>query len=249
MQNGYLGVDGCRSGWFIVQLGESAAWNTLLAQNYDELARFIKSSKLTLIDIPIGLLESESPQRECDQLARQALGMPRAASVFSVPARPAVYANNYHHACRINYRLLGKKLSKQTWNISDKIRQVDKLLQNNISLRKKLRECHPEVCFWALNNKNAMRFNKKRKAGREERMHVLARYFPIAHQLLEFAAGNYSRKQVAVDDIVDALALAVTAMLGNNKLSSFPNARRLDNSGIRMEIAFWAPQNNNPGSV
>jgi predicted RNase H-like nuclease len=111
MINGYLGVDGCQSGWFIVQLSKSNTWNTALAQHSDELAKHIDASKLTLIDIPIGLLHADGSQRECDQLARKALGMPRAASVFSVLARPAVYANSYSQACRLNYRLLGKKLS------------------------------------------------------------------------------------------------------------------------------------------
>jgi predicted RNase H-like nuclease len=245
MLNGYLGVDGCRSGWFIIQLSQSGSWNTALAQNRNELAKHIESSILTLIDIPIGLLESGGPQRECDQQARKALGMPRAASVFSVPSRPAVYANGYTQACQLNYQLLGKKLGKQTWNISDKIRQVDELLQNNLVLRGKLRESHPEVCFWALNNKNAMRFNKKQIRGREERMHVLTCYFPKAHQILEIAADNYSRKQVAIDDIIDAMVLAITAVLGYKTLSSFPNVSRLDDRSLRMEIAFWTPYGNN----
>lgn len=240
MQYGYHGVDGCRSGWFVVQLSKTSAWKTALVQNQDELAKHIESSILTLIDIPIGLLDSGSPQRECDQQARKVLGMPRAASVFSVPSRPAVYANSYSQACELNYQLIGKKISKQTWNITTKIRQIDELLQKNNRLQNKLRECHPEVCFWALNNKNAMRFNKKQKAGREERIDVLSRYFPNAYQILEYGTDNYNRKQVAIDDIIDAMALAVTALLGRKKLSSFPNVRRLDDHSIRMEIVFWA---------
>ncbi|MGD8595148.1 MAG: DUF429 domain-containing protein [Gammaproteobacteria bacterium] len=241
MQNGYLGVDGCRGGWFVVQLSRSGAWKTALAQNRDDLAKHIESSTLTLIDIPIGLLDSAGPQRQCDQQARKALGMPRAASVFSVPSRPAVYAKNYPQACQLNYQLLGTKLSKQTWNITAKIRQIDELLQSNNPLRRKLRECHPEVCFWALNNKNAMQFSKKQTAGREERMQVLSRYFPKIKQILEFAADNHRRKEVAIDDIIDSMALAVTAVLGHSKLSSFPSVHRLDERSLRMEIAFWVP--------
>ena len=167
--------------------------------------------------------------------------MPRAASVFSVPSRDAVYANNYAQACRINHRLLGKKLSKQAWNICGKIRQVDKLLKISPTIRSKVRECHPEVCFWALNNKTAMQFNKKHKAGMEERIQLLSKYLPTAQHILEFASDAYSRSQVAVDDIIDAMVLAVTAALGNKKLRSYPEVPQLDNRGIRMEITYWVP--------
>ena len=245
MRYDYLGVDGCRSGWFVIQLSTTGTWKTALAQDQNELEKHIDSSKLTLIDIPIGLLDSGGPQRECDQQARKALGMPRASSVFPVPSRPAVYANSYSHACKINYQLTGKKISKQTWNITSKIRQIDELLQTNSRIHKIIRECHPEVCFWALNNKNAMRFNKKEKAGREERTHVLSQYLPTAHQLLEHAIDNYSRHQVAVDDIIDAAALAITAMLGHNNLSSFPSETRQDKRNFKMEIVYWDPHRKN----
>ena len=46
MQNGYLGVDGCRGGWFVVQLSRSGAWKTELLQNRDDLAKHIESSTL-----------------------------------------------------------------------------------------------------------------------------------------------------------------------------------------------------------
>jgi predicted RNase H-like nuclease len=236
-----MGVDGCPGGWFVVQLNQSDAWKTALATTGETLARYIKQSQLTLIDIPIGLPDTDTSQRECDLLARKALAMPRAASVFPVPSRAAVYANSYVTACELNQRSLGKKLSKQTWNICAKIRQVDELLHNNRFLCNKLRESHPEVCFWALNNKNAMRFSKKSKAGREERMQVLIRYLPAAHDILEFAANSYRRNQVAVDDIIDAMALALTTKVGHKKLNSFPLGQRLDMRDLPMEIVYWEP--------
>lgn len=259
MQNSYAGVDGCRGGWFAVQLGLTGDWNTMLLKSPKTLVALIESSKLTLIDIPMGLPGFHglqlSPQlsprrkatqphyssRQCDHQARKALGMPRAASVFSVPCREAVYADSYAQASRLNHLLLGKKLSKQTWNISGKIRQVDELLQSDIPIREKLRECHPEVCFWALNHKNAMQFNKKLKAGREDRLRVLACHLPQANKIFECAADKYSRKEVGLDDIVDAMVLAVTAVYGYKSLSSFPQTPQLDSLGIRMEIAYWVP--------
>jgi len=241
MPKAYLGVDGCRGGWFVIQLTGTGVWRTALVPTAEALAGLINKSKLTLIDIPTGLLDCGGPQRDCDQQARKALGMPRAASVFSVPCRSAVYANSYLQACRLNHSMLGKKLSKQAWNITAKIRQIDELLQNEKHLQNKLRECHPEVCFWALNNKNAMQFNKKQSMGREERLSVLSRYLPSSRKILEFAASEYSRKEVAADDVIDAMAMAVTAMHGHKKLNRFPDQTQLDNRGIRMEITYWYP--------
>ena len=244
MPNSYAGIDGCPSGWFVVQLSKMGAWKTVLARNPRELVSYIEQSTLTLIDIPIGLLDSGGPQRDCDQQARKVLGMPRAASVFSAPSRPAVYASSYSRACQLNFRRLGKKLSKQTWNIGGKIREIDELLMNNGQIRNKLRECHPEICFWALNNRTAMRFNKKKKAGREERLAVLAGDLAEAQKLLDYAAEKYKRKDLSLDDIVDAMAIAVTALLGHKALSTFPARAERDRCGLTMEICYFELQEN-----
>jgi predicted RNase H-like nuclease len=51
----------------------------------------------------------------------------------------------------------------------------------------------------------------------------------------------YNRGEVAADDIIDAMALAATAALGNKNLFSIPEVPLLDGRGIRMEINFWVP--------
>ena len=238
MQNVHMGVDGCRGGWLAIQLSGTGDWNTVLVQSNQALASLIESTQLTLIDIPIGLLNSGAPQRECDRQARKALGMPRATSVFSAPCRRAVYANSYSKASKLNRQLLGKKLSKQSWNITAKIRQIDELLQTKPRLRNNLRECHPEVCFWALNNKNSMRHNKKLKAGREERLSVLSRYIKESEKIFTYASREYNRQKVAPDDVLDAMVIAVTAMLGRESLETFPDNPKTDDLGLSMEIAY-----------
>jgi len=243
MQNGFLGIDGCRGGWFIVHLTATGNWTTALVGDSVSLADHINQSRLSLIDIPIGLLDSGGPQRQCDQLARKVLGMPRAASVFSPPCHKAVYATGYDQACRLNFQWLGKKLSKQTWNITPKIRQIDEMLKNQRVLRKILRECHPEVALWALNDGNAMQFNKKEAAGRAERLRVLSRYLPTAHAIMDSCMQSYRRKDVALDDIIDALTLVVTAVQGKKTLRSIPPRPSVDLRGLTMEIVFFDPQN------
>lgn len=240
-QGKYVGIDGCRGGWFAVQLDDNGSWKTALVKRSDRLASLIAQSTQTLIDIPIGLLDDGGPHRQCDHEARKALGIPRAASVFPTPSRPAVYAGSYEQSCQLNTECLGRKLSKQSWNIAAKIKQVDILLHENIDLRGKLRECHPEICFWALNHKQAMRFNKKRSSGRTERLAVLKRYLSEAEKILAWTMTNYARSEVAQDDIIDAMVIAVTARQGSKDLRGFPVNPTRDRLGLVMEITYSAP--------
>jgi len=246
VENYFAGVDGCRGGWFIVQLGNRHTWNIELTNHIEALTATIDKSRLTLIDIPIGLLDGGGPHRLCDQEARRALGAPRAASVFPVPSRSAVYARSYEQACRLNLQRLGKKLSKQSWNISAKIQEIDQLLQQQKRFAGKLRESHPEIDFWALNNKSPMRFNKKKQPGREERLALLTRYLPQAADILKCAMDKYPRKQLASDDVLDAMVLAVTALFGNRNLHTLPAKPPKDQKNLAMEITYPVIDNNIP---
>ena len=141
----YVGVDACRKGWFAVCLSPNYRWDIEIFTAIGDLWNRFQSAALLLIDIPIGL--PESGKRKCDIDARKILKQ-RATSVFPAPCRQAIHANSYPEACRINKKILGVKLSVQTWNISGKIREADDLLLNNTMARRHMREAHPEVCFW-----------------------------------------------------------------------------------------------------
>lgn len=141
----------------------------------------------------------------------------------------------------INRRQTGRGISKQSWMIAPKIRVVDDALQSDIALRGILHESHPEVCFWALNGATAMRHNKKTAAGRDERMALLRRFFPDADALRAEAAKRYQRRQVAVDDILDAMVLAVSASLGKSAYRTFPENPLHDTTGLKMQIVFSVP--------
>lgn len=77
---------------------------------------------LLAIDIPIGLLDGT---RACDTAARKLLGQPRGSSVFPSPCRAAIQVASYGDACDANELRTGRKLSRQTWGIAPKIKQVD----------------------------------------------------------------------------------------------------------------------------
>jgi hypothetical protein len=104
-------------------------------------------------------------------------------------------ARDFAEALAINRQCTGRGISKQSWLIAPKIRAVDDLLQADCRLRGVLRESHPEICFWALNDAKPMRHNKKTQEGRDERMALLLKSFPAADSLLEEAMTRYRRKE------------------------------------------------------
>lgn len=196
-----------------------------------------KGSRI-FIDIPIGLIDSGSKGRVCDLAARSALGFPRATSVFSAPAYPALAAKNYDHAKRLSLRAIGKKLSKQAYLITPKIREVNDFLLSNRSSGYDIREVHPELCFWALNDRQAMAHSKKRPAGFEERLRVLETHLPSARELAVRAIGNYKRSEVAKDDILDALVAMLTAAAREANLKTLPSSPPIDSRGLPMEMVY-----------
>jgi len=158
--------------------------------------------------------------------------------VFPAPCRTAIYAESYERANVINKKMTGRGLSLQTWNIIPKIREVDMLLSNDESARLKVREIHPEICFWALAG-YPMEHSKKRREGLLERIQVLKSIYPHTDDIIRQALSTYRRREVARDDILDALSAAVTAMVGVQKLVSISEEPEFDSRGLRMEIMHY----------
>lgn len=209
-----------------------------MVQTTEALVAVAQTARRVLIDVPIGLRDEGSAERLCDREARRLLGAGRASSVFPAPTRPALYADRYETASEINARLCGRRLSRQSWGIARKIRGIDELLRSREDLRAIVRECHPEICFWSLNGHRPMSQNKRREGGRDERLRVLERFVPGADAVVKAAAEAYRRRDVARDDIIDALALAVTARLGRAGLRTVPAKPERDAFGLPMEIVF-----------
>jgi predicted RNase H-like nuclease len=101
-----------------------------------------------------------------------------------------------------------------------------------------IREVHPEVCFQALNHSQAMQNSKKTTKGFDERKKVLrAVYAGLSDLLLK--ARQWKRAEVAKDDILDALAAALTAQQGRGRLKSLPDSPELDAYGFKMEMLYF----------
>jgi len=227
------GLDGCIGGWLSIvkDLCTGQTRLQVLAEIAD-LTQLRPTPSLVLIDIPIGL--TDSGPRRCDLDARRALRAPRASSVFPAPTRPILEATNYKHACEIGMATDGRKLSQQAWAIVPKIRQVDSFIRHNANGAIQLREVHPEVCFWAWNERRAMQHSKKSVNGRHERETLV-----LSHYLDDYSAAKFqlSRSQAASDDLLDAFAALWTAeRVIAGEAVVLPEQPAIDSYGLRMEM-------------
>ncbi len=249
----FVGVDGCRYGWFSV--GLDADGNLARCGVYDTFEKLLTcnaDASLILVDIPIGLPDGED-ERECDTQERKNL-KGRRSSVFRTPTRQAVQAvvksKSYKVTSGVQCEVTNKGLSKQTFNITHKIAQVDRALHlRGAGAQPPVREAHPEVCFWALSSsdakkRTAMRHNKKIREGERERLDVLKCHLTQAPSIYKGLARGFPSSQVADDDIIDALAAAVTGWLGmpdGSKIATLPAEPPCDALGLRMEMVYWEP--------
>ena len=206
-------------------------------RTFAEVVIEVHDAELTLVDIPIGLPSAECPRdRLCDTMARRELG-PHASSVFPVPARSAVWADDYAEACRRNEEVLGRKLSKQSWGICPKIREADAVFRIAPRLQERIRETHPELCFKRLNGSVLIENPKKTRAGQKIRRELLRSWTTNLDAALKQARRHYGSHWLDVDDLLDAVAAAVVARLaGEGKVGSVPLATERDACGVAMEI-------------
>jgi predicted RNase H-like nuclease len=239
----FVGVDGCKAGWFAVALTETNSFGVFQFSKISDLWNYFYDGKINvriLVDIPIGLIDSKSnfKRRSCDVEARRILRPYRQSSVFPIPCREAIYAKSYESACDINEEITGKRLTKQTWGIVPKIREMNDFLIAIGSAKEKIIETHPEVCFWALVGK-PMEYSKKESEGFDERKQLLQEICTSTDEIVQNALSKYRRKDVARDDILDALVASVTVKLSFQKrLKSIPEIPEKDSQGLPMQVVY-----------
>jgi 8-oxo-dGTP diphosphatase len=234
-----LGIDGCPGGWFVAGLTEHG----LFADFYEEVEQVFmnyKSPYLALIDMPLGLGNAHIA-RDIDRFARKELPG-RHSCIFNPPVREALEAKSYEEAKSINIDISGKSLSIQSWNISKKIRELDRLLSRQPNLRKFIKEAHPEICFKYLNGGDVLATSKNapKNEGIEHRLRILENYYTGISIYSQKVRKQFRYNTVRFDDIVDALCLAITASLGmQHGLNSITGSGKLDAEGIEIGIYYY----------
>lgn len=261
----FVGVDSCTNGWVSVGVSANGKCAVEMFRKFDELLKCYKAAKLILVDIPIGLPDGAN-ERRCDKQARKRDGplSELKSSVFPAPTRAALQylANNRDDrsgakdenmkATKTSKRPGGKSLSNQTLDIMPKMIEVDNVMtapRPNTS--PEIREIHPEICFWALNGRKHLISSKKEPQGIEERIGILQKVWPDTDDILDKSCPMIIRKYFASDDLLDALAAAVTAFMGwPCELQTLPEppqrAERIlpvmdVDAELPMEMVFWEP--------
>ncbi len=228
-----LGIDGCPAGWYVTRTTGGPITGTVYARFADILAATPPAS-IIAVDIPVGLTDQGS--RQCDVLARRALGPRRGASVFPAPLRCVLTALSHPEASALRRAVEGKGMSLQSFGITAKVQEVDLALDAHPDRRDTVYEVHPELCFSQLSGGNPMAFAKKKPAGRSERLRILAEQFGDAPaQLLN----QRVRRDVGADDVLDALVALWSAMrIGRRAHTSVPTVPDRDARGRRMAIFY-----------
>jgi predicted RNase H-like nuclease len=234
----YLGLDGCRAGWLAAKWLGSGKASYILVTDEAQLLTLLQEAEQVFIDIPIGL-EDEVYNRVPDAELRKVLGKDYASSVFDAPIRPAAEAPSYSAASLISFDYTEKKISMQSWNITPKIVQIDRILRENVDLQTKCFESHPELLFKVLNGGQVVEQKKSTNLGIKHRINLLKTYIPNIKDLYREIRENENSKDVTDNDLLDSMVLSVFAMKSKeNGIKTIPDAPTKDSSGLTMAIHY-----------
>ena len=227
------GADGCRDGWVaITEDLETGALQWHVAPSISALVTEEPRLDLIAIDVPIGLLEVG--KRACDVAARALLGRGRRSSVFPTPIRAVLDARSRDEACRVWERKENKRMQIQTWSIMPKIVEVDDVLRGAPDLRPRVREVHPEVCFYYLADGRPMSYKKTKSAGKSERLKLLTAVFGLK---VQEALAHRQQLGCEAHDVLDGfVALWTARRVWAGTAITLPTTPGRDSYGLSMEM-------------
>ncbi|MCX7328791.1 MAG: serine/threonine dehydratase [Hyphomicrobiales bacterium] len=242
------GVDGCPGGWIVALAPEDDVSNPRIrvVARFSDVVDAPERPACIVVDMPIGLPERiEGPGRAPERLVRPLLGA-RQSSVFSIPARAAVFSPDYAIACTQAAARSEppRKVSKQGFMIFPKIREIDELLRVRPDLTERVFESHPEVAFQAMNGSRPLHEPKKIKGKPWPDGMAMRRGLLAAHGIGQSALAAKAPRGAAADDQLDALACLVTARaIAKNEAQSYPSPPERD--AYNTPIAIWVPKAQN----
>ncbi|MGI9606558.1 MAG: DUF429 domain-containing protein [Acidimicrobiales bacterium] len=198
-----LGVDGARGGWLVaeVDLGDpTAAFDFRFQESLHATVRSLRPGDVMIVDMPIGL--SDDGDRPVDLIARNRLGS-RRSTFFPTPHRASLDAHSWAEANASSRIATGRGMSKQSWNLIPKIREIDSLW--NDTLEHVVLEGHPESSFAEM-LAEPIAAAKRTSGGRRVRRDALSREFGVRIAGLDEVPARFTI------DAIDAAALCWTAM-------------------------------------
>jgi predicted RNase H-like nuclease len=232
----FVGIDGYIDGWCCCIIHDGVRIE--LHKNLTTLFENIGINNLTLIDMPVGL-SSKNFERFIDFKLRTYLPKNKKSSVFTAPCREAVFSNDYNSAKKANQIITNRSISIQSWNISKKIKELDRFLISQKKNKLTIKESHPEFCFVNLNNNNPLIHSKKTNEGYKERLSILIRNLEGIDVVIKKSIEKFKKEKVKKDDILDSIVLALTSKYwqknGSRTITQNPEK---DEMGIPFEIYY-----------
>ncbi len=248
------GADGCPAGWVVAFVRPATgAVAVRIVPHVREILAAPERPAILAIDMPIGLPGRAGPGGRAPERAVRPLLGARQSSVFSVPARAAVYAETsplsglaaiiaaHRRACAIARANSEppRGVAIQAFMIFPEIRELDATLRAEPSLAGRVFEAHPEVAFWQLNGERALDLPKKVKSRPYPPGLALRRELLVSAGLPAEAVNAAPPKGAGADDLIDAFACAAVARrLFAGLARPFPDLPPRDEYGLPM--AIWA---------
>jgi predicted RNase H-like nuclease len=241
----FLGVDRCPDGWLAV--GYSRDDVAPDAAVYDDIGALWDAhagAARIVVGVPIGLRDrgDDADSRRCDDLARAVVG-PRHRSVVTAPSRPAVErivtGATPVDVSQTNRGVTGEGLSPRARRLAPAVHEVDQLLRAGDGDPTVLVEGHPELAFRAFHHQD-LAHSKGTAVGTVERTRVL-RAVP------EYGHGDWTGlvdslrergQDAGLDDLLDAVALALTAMAPADEVQRLPRDPSTDGEGLPVQMVY-----------
>jgi predicted RNase H-like nuclease len=230
-----VGIDSCMEKWIVVAITK-IGFEVNLIDSIGDVCKKYGNADSIILAAPIGLPENLDEIRPNSELRKRLKG--KTSTVFNTPCRQAVYAADYTKAVEENKKALNVSISPLSNTSLPKIREIDRFLNENPEWKNRLVESHPEFCFSVMNHIAPIRENKQTLLGVNRRIEVLSQYYPESCSVVEqFQRTTSFRLSSKMDDLIDALALAVMGVLGiENGFFTIPETPMEDSRGIKMQI-------------
>jgi len=237
-----IGIDGCKKGWLVVNITLDG-FEVDIFNNIEEICARCREFDCMIIDMPIGLPESGRDAELRPEADARKLLAHRSPCIFNTPCRQSLFAENYLVASEINRAHLGKGLSKQSFAILNRIREIDDFLNQAPEYANKIMESHPEICFAMLSpTRKPINESKYTSEGKEIRINILRQHYDQTIDFIEHI-GSSPKLCEMEEDCIDALCLAVTGMLGmESGFKYIPESPCNDRRGLRMQMVYAKSQ-------
>lgn len=231
----FIGIDGCRNGWIIaVYSSEDQKIFLRYAETLTTETERLRTACSIWIDMPVGL-SGNGVERTLDHQLRQYLKW-RKASVFIPPSYEALAQPTYEEANRIQRKFYDKGLSRQAWNLRNKIQELHGLLMAHPELVNRVYESHPEVVFQSLWRRKIPMAPKSIHLGFLQRLEIIRDLNPHASRTVTSFLQQRAAKLFKKDDVLDALVLALKAASGQyNIITQHPDG---DSMGFPLRVVF-----------